>query len=109
MSNKHVKLIEDKNITINSGKDFELHKLKTNYTAGLEKEATKTIMEEHKAEIAKLQDVLYASDKHAVLMIFQAMDASGKDGTIRHVMSGGKSAGVSGGFFQKTYRIRTFS
>jgi PPK2 family polyphosphate:nucleotide phosphotransferase len=101
MSNKHVKLIEDKNITINSGKDFELHKLKTNYTAGLEKEATKAIMEEHKAEIAKLQDVLYASDKHAVLMIFQAMDAAGKDGTIRHVMSGVNPQGCQVVSFKK--------
>ena len=38
--------------------------------------------------LAKLQDSLYAQDRWAVLMIFQAMDAAGKDGTIKHVMSG---------------------
>ncbi|HUU34712.1 MAG TPA: polyphosphate kinase 2 family protein [Vicinamibacterales bacterium] len=38
--------------------------------------------------LAKLQDVLYAQDKRSVLLVFQAMDAAGKDGTIRHVMSG---------------------
>jgi PPK2 family polyphosphate:nucleotide phosphotransferase len=38
--------------------------------------------------LAKLQDVLYAQDKWAVLLIFQAMDAAGKDGAIKHVMSG---------------------
>lgn len=38
--------------------------------------------------LAKLQDKLYAQDRYAVLVIFQAMDAAGKDGTIRHVMSG---------------------
>ncbi|HZB46939.1 MAG TPA: polyphosphate kinase 2 family protein [Pyrinomonadaceae bacterium] len=38
--------------------------------------------------LAKLQDVLYAQNTHALLVIFQAMDAAGKDGTIRHVMSG---------------------
>lgn len=38
--------------------------------------------------LAKLQDKLYAEDKWAVLLIFQAMDAAGKDGTIKHVMSG---------------------
>ena len=38
--------------------------------------------------IAELQDMLYAQDKWAVLLIFQAMDAAGKDGTIKHVMSG---------------------
>jgi PPK2 family polyphosphate:nucleotide phosphotransferase len=38
--------------------------------------------------LAQLQDKLYAEDKWAVLLIFQAMDAAGKDGTIKHVMSG---------------------
>lgn len=38
--------------------------------------------------LAKLQEKLYAQDRYAVLVIFQAMDAAGKDGTIRHVMSG---------------------
>ena len=39
-------------------------------------------------EIAKYQDVLYAQDIYAILMIFQAMDAAGKDGAVKHVMSG---------------------
>jgi PPK2 family polyphosphate:nucleotide phosphotransferase len=38
--------------------------------------------------LARLQDMLYAQDRWAVLLIFQAMDAAGKDGTIKHVMSG---------------------
>ncbi len=42
----------------------------------------------HVAELDKLQQRLYAADSHAVLLIFQAMDAAGKDGVIRHVMSG---------------------
>ena len=40
------------------------------------------------AALAELQDMLYAQDRWAVLLIFQAMDAAGKDGTIKHVMSG---------------------
>jgi PPK2 family polyphosphate:nucleotide phosphotransferase len=39
-------------------------------------------------ELVKLQDVLYAHDVYGVLIIFQALDAAGKDGTIKHVMSG---------------------
>jgi PPK2 family polyphosphate:nucleotide phosphotransferase len=39
-------------------------------------------------EVSKLQDVLYAQDTYSILMIFQAMDAAGKDGAIKHVMSG---------------------
>src|SRR5215813_8768819 len=38
--------------------------------------------------LAELQDVLYAQDRWALLLIFQAMDAAGKDGAIKHVMSG---------------------
>jgi PPK2 family polyphosphate:nucleotide phosphotransferase len=40
------------------------------------------------AALAELQDMLYAQDRWAVLLVFQAMDAAGKDGTIKHVMSG---------------------
>jgi PPK2 family polyphosphate:nucleotide phosphotransferase len=40
------------------------------------------------ARTSELQDVLYASDRHALLLIFQAMDAAGKDGAIKHVLSG---------------------
>jgi PPK2 family polyphosphate:nucleotide phosphotransferase len=42
----------------------------------------------HVSELSSLQRLLYASDRYAVLLIFQAMDAAGKDGAIRHVMSG---------------------
>jgi polyphosphate kinase 2 (PPK2 family) len=38
--------------------------------------------------LAELQDILYAQDRWSVLLVFQAMDAAGKDGTIKHVMSG---------------------
>ena len=48
----------------------------------------KEVLEIGTAGIAELQDMLYAQDKWAVLLIFQAMDAAGKDGTIKHVMSG---------------------
>jgi PPK2 family polyphosphate:nucleotide phosphotransferase len=46
------------------------------------------ILEEHIEELSSLQRLHYASDRYAVLLIFQAMDAAGKDGAIRHVMSG---------------------
>ncbi len=46
------------------------------------------ILEDHVAQLSALQELLYASDAHAVLLIFQAMDAAGKDGAIKHVMSG---------------------
>jgi PPK2 family polyphosphate:nucleotide phosphotransferase len=46
------------------------------------------LLEEHVMELSALQNLLYASNSHALLLIFQGMDAAGKDGAIRHVMSG---------------------
>jgi PPK2 family polyphosphate:nucleotide phosphotransferase len=46
------------------------------------------LLADHVAKLDKLQQRFYAADSHAVLLIFQAMDAAGKDGVIRHVMSG---------------------
>ncbi|MDR3375756.1 MAG: polyphosphate kinase 2 family protein [Ancalomicrobiaceae bacterium] len=48
----------------------------------------KELLEHHVAELSAQQQLLYASNQYAILLIFQAMDAAGKDGTIRHVMSG---------------------
>ncbi len=45
-------------------------------------------LSEHTAQLSAQQQLLYASNRHAILLIFQAMDAAGKDGVIRHVMSG---------------------
>lgn len=53
-----------------------------------DKEEAAVILKDGIAELAKLQEKLYAQDKWSVLVIFQAMDAAGKDSTIKHVMSG---------------------
>ena len=52
------------------------------------KDQYKKPLGEHVAELSSQQQLLYASNRHAVLLIFQAMDAAGKDGAIKHVMSG---------------------
>ena len=46
------------------------------------------ILADHVAQLSAQQQLLYASNQHSILLIFQAMDAAGKDGVIRHVMSG---------------------
>jgi PPK2 family polyphosphate:nucleotide phosphotransferase len=46
------------------------------------------LLEEHVEQLSAQQQLLYADNRHAILLIFQAMDAAGKDGAIRHVMSG---------------------
>ncbi len=55
---------------------------------GTVKERAEAFLEANRAELAKAQELLWASDSHSVLVVLQAMDAAGKDGTIKHVMSG---------------------
>jgi PPK2 family polyphosphate:nucleotide phosphotransferase len=52
------------------------------------KKQYKKLLEEHVEDLSSLQRLHYASNRHALLLIFQGMDAAGKDGVIRHVMSG---------------------
>lgn len=52
------------------------------------KHDAKAALKQNKKRLDALEQVLYADDKYSVLLLFQAMDAAGKDGTIRHVMSG---------------------
>jgi PPK2 family polyphosphate:nucleotide phosphotransferase len=77
---------------ITKGKDFRLKNVDPDNTLEFTKEADKPRAKEVLASgviaLAELQDKLYAQDKWAVLLIFQAMDAAGKDGAIKHVMSG---------------------
>ena len=65
------------------------------------KERAREILEESHKQLAAAQELLYASDSHSVLLIFQAMDAAGKDGTIRHVMSGVNPQGCQVYSFKK--------
>ncbi len=76
---------------VTKGNSFRLKNVEPGDTVGLKsedkpraKEALATGVE----ALAQLQDMLYAQDHWAVLLIFQAMDAAGKDGAIKHVMSG---------------------
>jgi PPK2 family polyphosphate:nucleotide phosphotransferase len=52
------------------------------------KEHYEAILAEHTEKLSERQELLYASNRYALLLIFQAMDAAGKDGAIKHVMSG---------------------
>ena len=77
---------------VTKGKSFRLKDVDPNDTLSFTKEADKPRAKEALAvgvmALADLQEKLYAQDKWALLLIFQAMDAAGKDGAIKHVMSG---------------------
>lgn len=78
------------NYRVTSGKAFRLKDHDPADTAGLDmtKDAAAELLREGVDRLATLQDMLYAQDRWAVLCIFQAMDAAGKDGAIKHVFSG---------------------
>jgi len=74
---------------INNGKKFRLKDFDPASTGHFRsKEHAQELLDQGKAELADLQDKLYAQNRWAVLVILQAMDAAGKDGVIEHVMSG---------------------
>jgi polyphosphate kinase 2 (PPK2 family) len=52
------------------------------------KEDYRELLLKHKKDLSALQNLLYAHDRYSLLLIFQAMDAAGKDSAIKHVMSG---------------------
>ena len=81
------KLVEPYRVV--GGKNFRLKDFNPGSTGKLSsKEHAEVLLEKSVVRMAELQDKLYAQDKWAVLLIFQAMDAAGKDGAIKHVMSG---------------------
>jgi len=74
---------------VEDGKEFRLKDFDPGDTGKLHsKEHARELLEKGIALMSELQDKLYAQDRLALLLIFQAMDAAGKDGAIKHVMSG---------------------
>jgi PPK2 family polyphosphate:nucleotide phosphotransferase len=71
-----------------AGKKIKLKNYSTDDTGDLDKESGKAELEAVKVKLSTYQETLYAENAHSVLIIFQAMDAAGKDSAIAHVMSG---------------------
>ena len=85
-----------KELRIRPGKRVKLSHYSATETFGYEKgPACKKHTEKAVARLDELQDLLYADNKRSVLILLQGMDAAGKDGTIRHVMSGVNPQGCS--------------
>ena len=82
-----------RNFRVDDGKKFRLKEFAPDETLGFDHRdgikdlAAETLREEIEL-LSEMQDKLYAQDRWGLLLIFQAMDAAGKDGTIKHVMSG---------------------
>ena len=79
--NTHFKIAEHETDWTGEGEMIQLSEQKL-------KKKAKKIIRQNLAELSEAQELLYATNKYSMLLIFQAMDAAGKDGTIKHVMSG---------------------
>src|SRR5476651_2115172 len=81
--------ISSKDFRVREEHEVSLRKWPTNVELFYKsKEQYQKLLGEHVAQLSAQQQLLYASNRYAVLLIFQAMDAAGKDGAIKHVMSG---------------------
>jgi len=81
--------IESDEFRVHPGKEFKLDDRPTVIQSFCKsKKRYRKTLESHVAELSSLQQLHYASNRYALLLIFQGIDAAGKDGAIRHVMSG---------------------
>ena len=86
--------IKSKHFQVRDGEVVDLPKRPTNVKPMYKsKEHCQRLLGEHAAQLGVLQELLYASNRYAVLLILQGMDTAGKDGAIKHVMSGVNSQG----------------
>jgi PPK2 family polyphosphate:nucleotide phosphotransferase len=84
-----------KTLKVKEGKKVALHKYDTEYSPeGISKALGEKLLAESIGKLSALQDKLYAHNKYSILIILQAIDAAGKDGAVRHVMTGFNPQGV---------------
>ena len=88
---------------IRPGQDLDLSAIDTRATPEFDgdKDDARPVFEERQHRLAELQDVLYAQGEHRLLVVLQAMDTGGKDGTIRHVFNEVDPIGVRMQSFKK--------
>ena len=83
---------------------FKLSKFAPDDTYGVSKSQAAKALPAHVEKLAALHDLLYAEHKRAILIVLQGMDAAGKDGTIKHVMSGVNPQGCTVTSFKQPSR-----
>jgi PPK2 family polyphosphate:nucleotide phosphotransferase len=94
-SRKLDKLINFRKYLAKPGSKIKLSKFSTDYDGKtLNKKQATELLDESREYLAEIQDKLYAHNRYSVLIIFQAMDAAGKDGAVKHIMSGFNPQGV---------------
>lgn len=89
------KIISVKNLQVKPRTRIKLKDFPTGYTGKtLNKQDSVEMLENGRKQLSEIQDKLYAHNRYSILIIFQAMDAAGKDGAVKHIMSGFNPLGV---------------
>jgi PPK2 family polyphosphate:nucleotide phosphotransferase len=87
-SKSFVAAMQPETMVAKPGQKIKLKHFDPGFTGDFKKKEARTYLQAGIEALARYQDVLYAQNTYALLLIFQAMDAAGKDSTIKHVMSG---------------------
>lgn len=77
-----------KDLLAKPGRQYSVSDFDPSFIGELSKQDAKGQLTKNVEKLSELQSMLYAQNRYSILIIFQAMDAAGKDGTIKHVMSG---------------------
>jgi len=93
---QHDKLIDTSAMLVGHDEKVNLKTYNTRYTGRLlDKKEAQELLEESRKKLAKIQDKFYADNRYSMLIVLQAMDAAGKDGAVKHIMSGFNPLGVN--------------
>lgn len=94
-------MVEIEKLLVAPGQIVDLKKHDPKFTGKYFEDEAKSRLKKNRKKLAQLQEVFYAANKHSLLIVLQAMDAAGKDGAIRHVMSGVNPQGCAVHSFKK--------
>lgn len=94
-------MVEIEKLFVQPDSKVDLKNYDTKYTGKYVEEEAKARLKKNRKKLAQLQETFYAADTYSLLIVLQAMDAAGKDGAIRHVMSGVNPQGCAVHSFKK--------
>jgi len=94
-------MVDIEKLLVQPDAKVDLKNYDTKYTGKYVEEEAKARLKKNRKKLAELQETFYAADTYSLLIVLQAMDAAGKDGAIRHVMSGVNPQGCTVHSFKK--------
>jgi PPK2 family polyphosphate:nucleotide phosphotransferase len=98
---KNLAMVDIEKLIVKPGQKVDLKLFDTKYTGKYNEDEAEDKLKKNRKKMAEMQEVFYAANSHSMLIVLQAMDAAGKDGAIKHVMSGLNPQGCAVHSFKK--------